>query len=238
MIAAHSDQALAMLAEPARPSARSSARFPLPGKRSRPAHRYFGCCRAARRLVELELPLGAAPAAQHRHLWMNTCSGCAAMRQYLVTLNRPDAIDRHGAAPFHYEHPVTHPRRRRCPGAIAEISGRARTHTAALLGLGLPRGSGVVSALRACREIGPHHAQATGCPYRAKKSQAEEEAALAHDDLRRLRGLGPPPPLRVSVEHRFPVPALLLYRISTSCRASSTLPRWSPAPRARPLPPR
>ena len=47
VLATHSDQALALLADPTRPRARAARRDPLPAQRGRAAHRRAACCRAA-----------------------------------------------------------------------------------------------------------------------------------------------------------------------------------------------
>ncbi len=56
VIAAHSDQALGMLADPSERRARDPRRDPLPGERDRAAHRHCADAAPPRRLGELELP--------------------------------------------------------------------------------------------------------------------------------------------------------------------------------------
>ena len=56
VLAAHSDQALAMLADPTPRRARGARRDPLPAQRGRPAHRRAPAAAPPARLGELELP--------------------------------------------------------------------------------------------------------------------------------------------------------------------------------------
>jgi predicted NAD/FAD-binding protein len=157
VIAAHSDQALAMLADPSEAEREILAAIPyqrneailhtdaslLPRRRSAWASWNF----------HLTEPASSRTTVTY---WMNNLQQLHADREFLLTLNRSEAIDpekvlRH----FTYEHPVYTAAGVAAQAQHGEISGARHTHyCGAYWGWGFHE-DGVVSALRACARIAP-----------------------------------------------------------------------------------
>jgi predicted NAD/FAD-binding protein len=157
VIATHSDQALAMLADP------SPAERELLG--AIPYQRNEAVLHADTTLMPRRR---AAWASWNFHLaeqprpgstvtyWMNNLQRLRAERQYLLTLNRSEEIDSGQVLRrFEYDHPVYTAAGVAAQARHAEISGVHRTHyCGAYWGWGFHE-DGVVSALRACAAIQP-----------------------------------------------------------------------------------
>ena len=159
VIATHSDQALAMLADPS--AAERELLGAVPYQRNEAVLHTDSSLLPRRR---------AARASWNFHLtdrsvthpasgstvtyWMNNLQRLRTDRQYLVTLNRGAEIDPEKVIRrFSYEHPVYTREGVAAQGRHAEISGVRRTHhCGAYWGWGFHE-DGVVSALRACERI-------------------------------------------------------------------------------------
>jgi len=154
-IATHSDQALAMLADPSEAEREILGAIPyqrneavlhtdtslLPRRRSAWSSWNFHLA---------ERPTGRSTVTY----WMNNLQRLRAEREYMVTLNRSEQIDPektlHRIA---YEHPIYTPEGVRAQAQHGEISGVRNTHyCGAYWGWGFHE-DGVVSANRACEEI-------------------------------------------------------------------------------------
>ena len=157
VIATHSDQALAMLADPSQaereilgaiPYQRNEATLHtdtalLPRRRA---------ARASWNFHLTEEPPGHSTVTY----WMNNLQRLRADREFLLTLNRGEAIDPAKVLRrFSYEHPVYTAAGVRAQSRQAEISGVRRTHfCGAYWGWGFHE-DGVLSAIRACERIAP-----------------------------------------------------------------------------------
>ena len=139
VIATHSDQALALLADPSEPERRSSARSPTSATRPSctPTPR---CCRGGAPPGRAGTSTSARSRARRSTVtyWMNNLQRLRAEREYLLTLNRGEAIDPAKVLRrFSYDHPVYTARGRRRPGAATPRSAaRAAPTTAAPTGAG------------------------------------------------------------------------------------------------------
>jgi predicted NAD/FAD-binding protein len=189
VIATHSDQALALLADPsaaerellgAVPYQRNEAVLHtdtslLPRRRAARASWNF-------HLTDRSVAPGP-PASRGSTVtyWMNNLQRLRAERQYLVTLNRNEEIDPERVLRrFSYEHPVYTREGVAAQARHAEISGVNRTHyCGAYWGWGFHE-DGVVSALRACERIAPSKgvSEVRG-PYGTKNSDTPGEALAA-----------------------------------------------------------
>jgi predicted NAD/FAD-binding protein len=155
VIAAHSDQALAMLADPSAAEREVLAAIPyqsndavLHTDRSLMPRRRAAWSSWNFHLTE------APPARTTVTYWMNHLQRLRAKRDYFLTLNREDAIDP-GAVirRFTYDHPVYTAAGVAAQHRRAEVSGPRRTHfCGAYWGWGFHE-DGVVSGLRVCEEI-------------------------------------------------------------------------------------
>jgi predicted NAD/FAD-binding protein len=157
VVATHSDQALAVLADPSEaereilgaiPYQRNEAvlhtdRSLLPRRRAAWSSWNFHLC---------EQPAGRTTVTY----WMNNLQRLRTDREYLVTLNRSEAIDPAKVLrQLVYDHPVYTREGVRAQGRYAEIGGVRRTHyCGAYWGWGFHE-DGVRSALRACAAITP-----------------------------------------------------------------------------------
>jgi len=155
VIATHSDQALEMLADPSEPELEILGAIPyqrneavlhtdtalLPRRRTAWSSWNFH--------LSPEPPKGSTVT-----YWMNHLQRLRAERQYLLTLNRSEAIDPAKVLRrFQYDHPVYTREGVAAQARHAEISGARRTHyCGAYWGWGFHE-DGVVSGLRACGEI-------------------------------------------------------------------------------------
>jgi uncharacterized protein len=156
VIATHSDQALAMLADPSEAEREVLAAIPyqrneavlhtdtslMPRRRSAWASWNFHLT---------ERPAGRTTVTY----WMNNLQRLRAEREFLLTLNRGERIDPAKVLrSFSYEHPVYTAEGVAAQARHAEISGVRRTHyCGAYWGWGFHE-DGVVSALRACERAG------------------------------------------------------------------------------------
>jgi len=160
VVATHSDQALTLLADPSEPERELLGAIPyqrneavlhtdttlLPRRRTAWSSWNFHLS---------EEPPGRSTVTY----WMNHLQRLRARRQYLLTLNRGEAIDPEKVLRrFQYEHPVYTTAGVAAQARHGEISGVRHTHyCGAYWGWGFHE-DGVVSALRACEAI------ATGSP--------------------------------------------------------------------------
>jgi predicted NAD/FAD-binding protein len=165
VIATHSDQALAMLADPS--AAESEVLGAIPYQRNGAVLHTDASLLPRRRAAwaSWNFHLGDRPVG-HRgeepatgstvSYWMNNLQGLDSERQYLVTLNRGEEIDpEKEIRRLTYEHPVYTREGVAAQARHAEISGMRRTHfCGAYWGWGFHE-DGVVSALRACERIAP-----------------------------------------------------------------------------------
>ena len=159
VIATHSDQALAMLADPS--AAERELLGAVPYQRNEAVLHTDSSLLPRRRAARASwnFPLTdrsvTHPASGSTvTYWMNNLQRLRTDRQYLVTLNRGAEIDPEKVIRrFSYEHPVYTREGVAAQGRHAEISGVRRTHyCGAYWGWGFHE-DGVVSALRACERI-------------------------------------------------------------------------------------
>jgi predicted NAD/FAD-binding protein len=156
VIATHSDQALAMLADPSEAEREVLGAIPfqpneavlhtdaslLPRRRSAWSSWNFHLT---------DEPAGRSTVTY----WMNHLQRLRADREFLVTLNRSEEIDPEKVLRrFTYEHPVYTAEGVRAQAQHSEVSGVRRTHyCGAYWGWGFHE-DGVLSALRACERVG------------------------------------------------------------------------------------
>ena len=156
VIAAHSDQALAMLADPSAAEREILARDPLSAQRGGTAHRHLADAAPAPRLGELELPPHRRPGRpHHRHLLdEQPAAAWTPIASYFVTLNRGEAIDpAQVIRRLTYDHPIYTRDGVHAQARHGEISGPNRTrYCGAYWGWGFHE-DGVVSANRACAPL-------------------------------------------------------------------------------------
>jgi uncharacterized protein len=157
VIAAHSDQALAMLADPS--EAEREILGAIPYQRNEAVLHTDTSLLPRRRTAwaswnfHLTEPAGGRTTVTY---WMNNLQRLRADREFLLTLNRNEAIDPEKVLRrFGYEHPVYTAEGVAAQAQHAEISGVRRTHyCGAYWGWGFHE-DGVVSAIRACERIAP-----------------------------------------------------------------------------------
>jgi predicted NAD/FAD-binding protein len=157
VIATHSDQALAMLADPSEPEREILGAIPYQ-RNEAVLHTDTSLLprrRAAWSSWNFHLADGQ-PSASTVTYWMNNLQRLRADLEYLVTLNRGAEIDPAKAIRrFEYDHPVYTAEGVAAQGRREEISGVQRTHyCGAYWGWGFHE-DGVLSALRACEGIPP-----------------------------------------------------------------------------------
>jgi predicted NAD/FAD-binding protein len=156
VIAAHSDQALAMLSDPSEPEREVLGAIPYQ-RNEAVLHTDSGLLprrQAARQAWNFHLPAEPRPVASVTYL-MNHLQRLDADRDFCVTLNRSDAIDPDKVVrAITFAHPVYTELGLRAQARHSEISGVNRTHyCGAYWGWGFHE-DGVVSALRACAPFG------------------------------------------------------------------------------------
>jgi predicted NAD/FAD-binding protein len=156
VIATHSDQALAMLADPS--AAERELLGAIPYQRNEAVLHTDTALMPRRRATwsSWNFHLADQPRAGSTvTYWMNNLQRLRAERQYLLTLNRSDEIDPAKVLRrFEYDHPVYTAAGVAAQARQAEISGVRRTHyCGAYWGWGFHE-DGVVSALRACEQVG------------------------------------------------------------------------------------
>jgi uncharacterized protein len=187
VIATHSDQALALLADPSEPEQEILGAIPY--QRNEAVLHTDTSLLPRRRTAwsSWNFHLAAEPRAGSTvTYWMNNLQRLRAEREYLVTLNRGGEIDPEKVLRrFEYDHPVYTAAGVAAQGRHAEISGVRRTHyCGAYWGWGFHE-DGVVSALRACAGITPGSTAAADrvrsieAPIGAKSLQAREEELAA-----------------------------------------------------------
>jgi predicted NAD/FAD-binding protein len=157
VIAVHSDQALAMLADPS--EAEREILGAIPYQRNEAVLHTDTSLLPRRRTAWASWNFHLTEPASERTTvtyWMNNLQGLRAERQFLLTLNRSEAIDPAKVLRrFTYEHPVYTAEGVAAQGQHAEISGVRRTHyCGAYWGWGFHE-DGVLSAIRACERIAP-----------------------------------------------------------------------------------
>ncbi len=157
VIAAHSDQALAMLADPS--EAEREILGAIPYQRNEAVLHTDAALLPRRRSAWASWNFHLTEPASERSTvtyWMNNLQQLRADREYLLTLNRGEAIDPEKVLRrFSYEHPVYTAAGVAAQAQHGEISGVRRTHyCGAYWGWGFHE-DGVVSALRACERIAP-----------------------------------------------------------------------------------
>ena len=176
VLAVHSDQALEMLADPSLSEREVLGAIPYQSNEVvlHTDERLLPRRRRAWASWNFHLPADQSQAAGGATVTynMNILQRLSAPQQFLVTLNRPDAI-----APekvirrFAYSHPVYTDAAVRAQARWAEVSGRRRTHyCGAYWGWGFHE-DGVRSGLRAARSIAPA-ASPTPVPLAAPKALA------------------------------------------------------------------
>jgi predicted NAD/FAD-binding protein len=155
VIAAHSDQALAMLADPS--EAEREILGAVPYQRNEAALHTDASLLPRRRAAWSSWNFHLTPRPTGRSTvtyWMNNLQRLRADREYLVTLNRGADIDPATVlARFEYDHPVYTAEGVAAQARHAEISGVRRTrYCGAYWGWGFHE-DGVLSALRACEGL-------------------------------------------------------------------------------------
>jgi predicted NAD/FAD-binding protein len=165
VIATHSDQALAMLADPSEPEREILGAIPY--QRNEAVLHTDTSLLPRRRVAwsSWNFHLGAGrPGASTVTYWMNNLQRLRADREYLVTLNRGAEIDpAKTIRRFEYDHPVYTAAGVAAQGRREEISGVRRTHyCGAYWGWGFHE-DGVLSALRACGGL-PRESTAAAVP--------------------------------------------------------------------------
>ncbi|HVO55996.1 MAG TPA: FAD-dependent oxidoreductase [Solirubrobacterales bacterium] len=181
VIAAHSDQALTMLADPSR--AEREVLGAIPYQDNEAVLHTDASLMPRRRPVWSSWNFHLSEDPPQRSTvtyWMNSLQQLPPERDFFVTLNQGARIDpARTIRRFHYDHPVytaagVAARRRR-----AEISGVRRTHyCGAYWGWGFHE-DGVVSGLRAVEEIAGASAVDFAAPMGAQKSTAVPEPLAA-----------------------------------------------------------
>src|SRR3954454_21382953 len=157
VIATHSDQALALLADPSEPEREILGAIPY--QRNEAVLHTDTAMLPRRRTAwsSWNFHLQAEPARGSTvTYWMNNLQRLRAAEEYLLTLNRSEEIDPAKVLRrFEYDHPVYTKEGVAAQARHAEISGVRRTHyCGAYWGWGFHE-DGMVSALRACAEIVP-----------------------------------------------------------------------------------
>ncbi|HEU4736651.1 MAG TPA: FAD-dependent oxidoreductase [Solirubrobacterales bacterium] len=157
VIAAHSNQALAMLADPS--AAEREILGAIPYQRNEAVLHTDASLLPRRRTAWASWNFHLTEPASSRTTvtyWMNNLQQLRADREYLLTLNRGEAIDpRKVLRRFDYEHPVYTAAGVAAQARHGEISGARRTHyCGAYWGWGFHE-DGVLSAIRACERITP-----------------------------------------------------------------------------------
>jgi uncharacterized protein len=157
VIATHSDQALALLADPSQAEREVLGAIPYQPNEA-VLHTDTSLMprrRAAWASWNFHLAEGPARGSTVTY-WMNNLQSLRTERQYLLTLNRGEEIDPAKVLRrFRYDHPVYTAAGVAAQARHGEISGMRRTHyCGAYWGWGFHE-DGVLSALRACERIAP-----------------------------------------------------------------------------------
>ncbi len=157
VIAAHSDQALAMLADPS--EAEREILGTIPYQRNEAVLHTDASLLPRRRSAWASWNFHLTEPASGRSTvtyWMNNLQQLRANREFLLTLNRSEAIDPAKVLRrFTYEHPVYTAEGVAAQAQHGEISGVRHTHyCGAYWGWGFHE-DGVLSAIRACERLAP-----------------------------------------------------------------------------------
>jgi predicted NAD/FAD-binding protein len=157
VVATHSDQALALLADPS--AAEREVLGAIPYQANEAVLHTDASLLPRRRAAwsSWNFHLGEGPLRRSTvTYWMNNLQRLRSRRQYMLTLNRGGEIDPEKVLQrFEYDHPVYTAAGVAAQARHAEISGVRRTHyCGAYWGWGFHE-DGVVSALRACEGIEP-----------------------------------------------------------------------------------
>ena len=181
VLATHSDQALALLADADRPRARAPRRDPLPAQRGGAAHRRARCCRAAARAwASWNYHLLDEPDRPADRDLPHEPPAVAARRARVLRDAEPHRGDRPGQGDPH--DPATRTRSSRPTGQAAqarhgEISGRNRTHfCGAYWGWGFHE-DGVVSGAARRRALGGAAVTRERASTRARSATAASRSA-------------------------------------------------------------
>jgi predicted NAD/FAD-binding protein len=163
VIATHSDQALAMLADPS--EAEREVLAAIPYQRNEAVLHTDTSLLPRRRTAWASWNFHLTERPTDRTTvtyWMNNLQRLRADREFLLTLNREEEIaPAHVLRRFTYEHPVYTAEGVRAQGQHAEISGVRHTHyCGAYWGWGFHE-DGVLSAIRACEGLGSTTPQLT-----------------------------------------------------------------------------
>jgi predicted NAD/FAD-binding protein len=157
VIATHSDQALALLADPSQAEREILGAIPYQRNEAVLHHDRSLLPRRRGTWSSWNFHLAEKPGGRSTvTYWMNNLQRLRTRRQYLLTLNRSAAIDPAKVLRrISYEHPVYTKEGVAAQARHAEISGVRGTHyCGAYWGWGFHE-DGVLSALRACERIGP-----------------------------------------------------------------------------------
>ncbi len=185
VIATHSNQALALLADPS--PAERGILGAIPYQANEAVLHTDTALMPRRRAAwsSWNFHLGEQPPGRSTvTYWMNNLQRLRSKRQYLLTLNRSEAIDPAKTLQrFEYEHPVYTATGVAAQARHGEISGVRNTHyCGAYWGWGFHE-DGVVSALRTCAQIVPKSPTARGVSeetrqiWRQSSDTSEELAA-------------------------------------------------------------
>jgi predicted NAD/FAD-binding protein len=179
VIAAHSDQALAMLGDPSDAEREVLAAIPY---QANDAVLHTDASLMPRRRAawsSWNFHLTEAPPARTTvTYWMNHLQRLRSERQYFLTLNRDDAIDPDKVLRrFTYDHPVYTSEGIAAQHRRAEVSGPRRTHyCGAYWGWGFHE-DGVVSGLKVCEEL-----EAVGATRGAEPTRQPAATGVEHPD--------------------------------------------------------
>jgi predicted NAD/FAD-binding protein len=181
VIAAHSDQALAMLADPSRPEREVLGAIPYQANEA--VLHTDASLMPRRRAVWSSWNFHLTEEPPQRSTvtyWMNSLQQLPPERDFFLTLNQGERIDPERAIRrFHYDHPVYTAAGVAAQRRRAEVSGVRRTHyCGAYWGWGFHE-DGVVSGLRAVEEIGRASAVDFVAPIGAQKSTSAPESLAA-----------------------------------------------------------
>jgi uncharacterized protein len=181
VIATHSDQALALLADPS--EAELEILGAIPYQRNEALLHTDASLLPRRRAAWSSWNFHLAEERPRRTTvtyWMNNLQRLRARREYLLTLNRPQAIDPEKVLRrFSYDHPVYTREGVAAQAKHAEISGARRTrYCGAYWGWGFHE-DGVVSALRACEPLVPARAGVAPAATATPRLPAGEGALAA-----------------------------------------------------------
>lgn len=181
VIAAHSDQALSLLADPSEAEREVLGAIPY---QANDAVLHTDASLMPRRRAawsSWNFHLTEAPPARTTvTYWMNHLQRLRARHQYFLTLNRDDAIDPEKVIRrFTYDHPVYTAAGVAAQARRGEVSGVRRTHyCGAYWGWGFHE-DGVVSGLRVCEEVAAVDVTRVAEPARRPAALPGEEALAA-----------------------------------------------------------